>query len=184
MNVDRLLHEHAKLRWLAADLLALVAVPKPCALDELARRRWELARTVHIHLAYEERQLFAPLEADPRSDVRAAAAMAKRSVERLHVAYTAHVERWTSDEVVGCWPEFQGAVKALVIRMIGCLDREEAQLFPLIADYEEPERRWQPGMRNWAGDGVALQPYISGGDVLGQPGSVATGATRSKQTIT
>lgn len=184
MKVDRLLHEHAKLRSLAADLLALVAVPEPCALDELAHRRWELARTIHMHLAYEERQLFAPLATDPRSDVRTAAAMAKRSVELLHAAYKAHVERWSSDEVVSRWPEFQGAVRALIIRMIGCIDREEALLFPSIAEHDEPERRWQLGMRNWAGEGVALQRFISGGGELGQPDSAVTGVTRSRQTAT
>lgn len=162
MQVDRLLREHSKLRTLSTDLVTVVSSHEPCALDELAHRRWDLARMVHMHLAHEERLLFSPLETDPRLDVRAAAAKARRGIEELHSSYKAHVERWNADAVVKRWPGFQVAVRHLVMRMIDTIDHEEVNFYPLVAHVDEPERRWQPGMRNWAGDGVALQPLIRG----------------------
>lgn len=162
MLMDRLLHDHTKLRSLGADLVTLVSSPNRCDMSELARCRWDVARMVHMHLAYEERQLFAPLVTDPRPDVRAAAAEAKRGVERLHVSYREHVKRWNAQAVTDDWPRFQISVRKMVARMVDKLDREEADLFPLVAHDAEADRRWQPGMRNWAGDGVALRPFICG----------------------
>jgi hypothetical protein len=162
MHIARLLSEHAKLRALGADLVALVSSGEPCDLAELARRRWDLARMVHLHLAYEQRHLFARLENDPRNEVHLASAKAKRAVEQLHISYKSHVERWTAEEVVKRWPEFQAAVKTMVARMICKINREESDLFPLVASDAEGDRSWRPGMKNWAGEGVALQQYISG----------------------
>ncbi len=162
MRVARLISEHSKLRFLGNDLVGLVSGSEPCDFDELSRRRWDLARTVHQHLAYEERQLFAPLASDLRPEVRAAGATAKRGVEQLHLLYKVHLERWTEDEITSRWAEFQVAVKMMVTRMIAKIDREEVDLFPLVADDDEVFQRWGPGMRNWAGDGVALKPLIEG----------------------
>ena len=162
MQVVRLLHEHSKLRSLGADLVGLVSTAEPCDFSELARRRWGLARMVHLHLAYEERHLFIPLAADPRPEVRAANEKAKRGVEQLHSLYKAHVEKWDAAQVASNWPEFQASVKTMVMRMIVKIDREEADLFPLIETDVQIGSNWQPGMRNWAGDGVALQSLITG----------------------
>ena len=87
---------------------------------------------------------------------------AKRGVEQLHSLYKAHVEKWDAALVASKWPEFQAAVRTMVMRMIVKIDREEADLFPLIEADAQPGRNWQPGMRNWAGDGVALQSLITG----------------------
>lgn len=160
MHIARLLTDHTKLRSLGADLVAIVSSSKPCNLAELARRRWDLARMVHLHLAYEERHVVSRLEADPRADVRAASARAKRSVEQLHGTYKAHVERWTTAELLEHWPEFQAAVRTLVSRMLIRIDHQETHLFPLVTRDGQADPAWQPGMRNWAGDGVALQPFI------------------------
>ena len=62
MDVARLLHEHSKLRSLSAALIEMVSTTEPCAFEELARRRWDLSRMVHMHLAYEERHIFVPLK--------------------------------------------------------------------------------------------------------------------------
>lgn len=161
MNVTRLLDEHSRLRVLGAELAGLVASAELCDLDELACRRWSLARMVHMHLAYEERHLFHRLAADPRADVHAAGARARRGVEQLHRSYKAHVERWTAEDIVRRWPEFQRAVRMMVSRMVDRIDLEEADLFPLVADDGETDRGWRPGMRNWAGEGVGLQPFIN-----------------------
>ncbi len=161
MHIARLLNEHAKLRALGIDLVALVSSGEPCDLAELARRRWDLSRTVHLHLAYEQRHLFARLEDDPRNEVRLASAKAKRAIEQLHNSYKSHVERWTAEEVIKRWPEFQTAVTAMVARMICKIDREEIDLFPLVASDSEGYQSWRSGMKNWAGEGVALQQYIS-----------------------
>ena len=161
MHVARLLREHVKLRSLAGHLVDLVASPQPCDLAELARRRWDLARMVHLHLAYEERQLFIPLASDPRPNVRAASARAKIGVEQLHSQYKTHIERWTTSEVLNRWPEFQIAVRNMVARMIAKIDAEELHLFPLVVNDHVERQCWRPGMRNWAGDGVALEPLIT-----------------------
>ena len=169
MDVARLLREHVKLRSLAEALVDLVSTPSPCDFNELARRRWDLARMVHLHLAYEERQLFVPLSTDPRPKVRAANAIAKRDVEHLHSVYKRHLERWTSNEVLSNWPEFQVAVRTMVKRMIAKIDAEEMLLFPLLIHDDVSEPCWRPGMRNWAGDGVALQSLIKSSTAPGGP---------------
>lgn len=161
MQVARLLNEHAKLRSLGGILVALVSSPEPCDWATLAKRRWELARMVHQHLAYEDRQLFQRLADDPRREFQEAAREGRRGIERLHSLYKTHVERWTETEVTADWPEFQAAVKTMVMRMTLKLDREEQDLFPLIAGEPELAPRWQPGTRNWAGDGMAMQPLIT-----------------------
>lgn len=162
MLISRLLNEHAKLRLLGADLVALIATAEPCDLNQLASGRWNMARMVHLHLAYEERHLFCRLESDSRAEVRAARAKAQRGVEQLHISYKSHVERWTADEMVNQWPAFGAAVNLLVARMIAMINREEVDLFPLIADDGETHRSWRPGMKNWAGECFALQPLIGG----------------------
>ena len=50
----------------------------------------------------------------------------------------------------------------MITRFIAMMDQEEAELFPLVVDDRESDRSWRPGMRNWAGEAVALQPYITG----------------------
>lgn len=173
MDVARLLREHSKLRLLGADLVTLVSTAEPCDPVELSRRRWDLARMVHLHLAFEERHLFCRLALDPRREVRAASTRARHGVEQLHSLYKAHVERWHADQVTKRWPEFQGAVRTMVTRMIHKIDYEEVDLFPLVANDEQTEGCWQSGMRNWAGDGVALQPLIRGVTAREQAASVA-----------
>lgn len=165
MPCDRLLHEHIKIRSLSADLVDLVSSPTPCDLELLAGKRWELARVVHQHLAYEDRQMFQRLIIDPRPHVRAAALDGKRGIEQLHVLYKTHVDRWTAVELVAHWQEFQTAVKAMVRRTTIRMDSEERELFPLLDGNDKILPRWQPGCRNWAGDGVAMQPLIKGGRV-------------------
>ncbi|MEO5938348.1 MAG: hemerythrin domain-containing protein [Sphingomonas sp.] len=161
MPCNRLPSEHIKIRLLSGELVDLVSSPTPCDSELLAAKRWELARVVHLHLAYEDRQLFQRLMVDRRAEVRAAALEGKRCIEQLHGLYRAHVERWTAGELVTHWQEFQTAVKALVRRMTLRMDSEERELFPLLNDEDEILPRWQPGARNWAGDGVA-QPLIQG----------------------
>lgn len=160
MPCARLLHEHMKLRALGAELVEFVSGPTPCDLALLADKRWELARMIHQHLAYEDRQLFQPLIADPNPEVSAKAQEGKRGIEHLHMRYKEHVEHWTADHVCAHWPQFQAAVRSLVTRMTLKLDREEQMLFPLVGENPVILPRGQPGARNWAGDGVALQPLI------------------------
>jgi len=161
MHLARLLSDHSKLRSLGADLVAIVSSAEPCDFRELARRRWDLARTVHLHLCFEERELFCRLEADPRPQARAAGVKGKRSVEQLHSLYKGHVERWNANGVTSRWPEFQAAVRVMVRRMIAAIDHEEVELFPFLAGGMATGRGRRPGTRNWASVGVALQPLIS-----------------------
>lgn len=161
MPVARLLREHAKLRTLGAELVVLVSGSVPCDLAILGTKRWELARTVHQHLAYEDRQLFQRLVDDPSAQVRIAARTARDSIERLHSLYKSHIEQWTAADVHERWPQFQAAVRTMVMRMTLKLDFEELALFPLIVDRAELPPRWQAGARNWAGDAMAMQPLIS-----------------------
>ena len=162
MYIDRLLQEHHKLRDLGAKLADVVGVTQPCDLDELGCRRWDLARMVHQHLAYEEKQLCPRLENDPRPEVRTLAATHKMGIENLHNTYKVHIERWTNEEILSRWLEYQVAVLALVARMNARLDCEERQLFPALPREPAAERCWRPGTRNWAGDAIALQPMIQG----------------------
>lgn len=162
MLINRLTREHDKLRLLGAELLELMETPTPCDPAELARRRWNLARMVHMHLALEERQLFASLASDLRPEVRVASAKARARVEHLHAHYAKHVEHWTAEAVTARWDLFQVAVRTLVRRMNSALAKEEEELFPLVPRprvMSQDSR--QLGLRNWAGDGIAMQQRIT-----------------------
>ncbi len=130
---------------------------------------------VHQHLAYEERQLFCRLDTDPRPSARAAALSARKAIEAMHACYKAHVERWTPAKVKSHWSEFQIAVKALAARMTHALDREESDLFPLMANEEALKPRWRPESRNWAGDGIALEPLIKAPNAIVRERLLANG---------
>lgn len=158
--LTRLLRDHDKLRAIGADLAVLVSSREPCDSEELMQKRCEMTRTVHRHLAYEERQLFRRLRDDPDPLSRRAANDCMAGIEQLHIAYKAHVAMWTAKEIAARWPDFQKAVKMLIIGMRIRLDREERELFPLIAGTEELGSPWLPGTRNWAGDGIAIQSVI------------------------
>lgn len=160
MMLTRLLREHDKLRTIGADLAVLVSSSEPCDLDELAQKRCEMTRTVHQHLAYEERQVFRHLRDDPDPLTRRAVDDCVAGIEQLHIAYKAHVTLWTTREIAARWPDFQKAVKTLIIGMRMKLDREERELFPRVTEIGEPDARWRPGTRNWAGDGIAIQAAI------------------------
>ncbi len=160
MMLTRLLREHDKLRTIGADLAVLVSTSEPCDLDELVQKRCEMTRMVHQHLAYEERQLFRPLRGDPDPLTRRAVDDCVAGIEQLHMTYKAHVAMWTIKEIAARWPDFQRAVKTLIIGMRMKLDREERELFPLATEIGELESGWLPGTRNWAGDGIAIQSAI------------------------
>ncbi|MGY4395717.1 hypothetical protein ACVWZA_000878 [Sphingomonas sp. UYAg733] len=160
MMLTRLLREHDKLRSIGADLAVLVSSSEPCDLDELAQKRCEMTRTVHQHLAYEERHLFQHLRDDPDPASRRAVDDCVAGIEQLHIAYKAHVAMWTAKEIAARWPDFQIAVKTLIISMRTKLDREERLLFPLVTKTGELEPLWLPGTRNWAGDGITIQAAI------------------------
>ena len=162
MLIARLLNEHSKLRSLGAEMATLVANAEPCDLAELARCRWNVARSLHLHLAYEERHLFSRYETDPRPEVRLASAKARRRVDQLHALYKVHVERWNGKAIAAGWPHYQLAIRSMIARFIAMMDQEEAELFPLVAEDGESYLSWRPGMKNWAGEAVALQPHITG----------------------
>ncbi|QNA85342.1 hemerythrin domain-containing protein [Sphingomonas sp. So64.6b] len=160
MMLTRLLREHDKLRTIGADLAVLVSSGEPCDLDELVQKRCEMTRTVHQHLAYEERQVLRRLRDDPDPLTRRAVDDCVAGIEQLHIAYRAHVTMWTTRDIATRWPDFQKAVKTLIIGMRMKLDREERLLFPLVTGIGEPDSHWRPGTRNWAGDGIAIQAAI------------------------
>ncbi len=169
MMLTRLLREHDKLRTIGADLAVLVSSSEPCDLDELVQKRCEMTRMVHQHLAYEERQLFRRLRNDPDPASRRAVDDCATGIEQLHVAYKAHVAMWTVKEIAARWPDFQKAVKMLIIGMRMKLDREERELFPLVAETTEVGPRWLPGTRNWAGDGIEIQSAIRRSSAVRDP---------------
>lgn len=124
--------EHQELAGLAGALLACVAqaVPAP---EQVARLRWLMSRKLSAHLAKEDRLLYPRIQAGPD---RAAAALATRFAHEmggLAAAFRDYIAGWSPDRIRADWDAFGTETRSVVETLRRRIDREERELYPLIA---------------------------------------------------
>lgn len=160
--LPRLLEDHARIRDVCAELLALVSADQPCAAETLADCRWRLASQVLRHLPIEDRHVFQRLERHPDPAAVARTERFKAERDMIYGAFQRHSDTWTSETVPGRWTEYRSQARRLIGLLLTRIDREERELYPLIAGApdKEPERR--PDDKNWAGDSWQLKARIAG----------------------
>lgn len=147
--IERLQQEHRDLTVLAASLRDGLRSLVP-DLEALTRYRWELAKMMMQHLAFEDRNLYRPLEAHPDSAVAEVALRFKAHLTSTQADYEAHTAQWTGPAMKDDWRGYCSAS----IRQLRVLDeriqREEAELFPLISRLGEAPQVSLASTRNWA----------------------------------
>lgn len=157
--IAKLCSQHQQLRQMGRELLALVDRPEPCDRLVLASRRWQLARKILQHLVLEERCVNGPLERSARPKISILAASMKVELEAGHAGFEQHLARWTPEAIESDWNGYRTAVRHLVDFMFDRMDREEAELYPLVNPHADIAAR-SPGDRNWAADGWAMREKI------------------------
>jgi hypothetical protein len=123
--------QHDELRALAADYAEQLARPAP-DLVALAGCRWKLIRLVTVHLAYEDKHLYAILAG---TDAPAVAIVDRMATElgHLYASFQNHVREWTSAAIAIDWHGYRRETEALLDALCSRMDREEKDLYPLIA---------------------------------------------------
>jgi hypothetical protein len=158
--IDKLCNQHRLLRSFVTEILGLVSLPAPCNQQKLAEARWRVARMLHQHLAAEERFAYRPLERDPRPDAALLAHAFRKELDDSYMRYEQHLDYWTSERIQNDWFMYRTAVRHMAAFLFARMDREEAELFPLLN--AEPDIGMRtPGDRNWAAEGLAVREKIA-----------------------
>ena len=159
---ERLIADHAAIRAIAEGFGALLTPDAPPDITPIATCRWDLTRAILQHVAFEDRYAFLPLERDPRPHVAAAAQRFKRELEAIQASFEGHMDRWSSDATLRHWPEYQQVALSQNKVLFDRMRREEAELFPFIADNAEIASGAPPppAKRNWARAAWDLQDAL------------------------
>jgi hypothetical protein len=88
MMEARLLHDHERIRGVASDLKALLALTVAPETSQLSAARWAFASALMQHLAVKERHIYSKLEHDPRPNVQSYFALTKSDLLKRFDAYT------------------------------------------------------------------------------------------------
>lgn len=131
--VEQLKRDHQELRRIADELALLLAACPPADLEAFAACRWSLARRVTQHLALEDKHVYRPLEGGvtPLADT---ARRLKRELGDLYAAFQRHITEWSGEAIARDWSAYRREANALIKALHARINREEAELYPQIAD--------------------------------------------------
>jgi hypothetical protein len=124
--VQTLIAQHDELRALRDTYERELAKPEP-DLMALAKCRWTLARLVSTHLAFEQMHMKVLLG---RSEPVIAQLTQER--QRLAQKLDEHVRNWTPNAIADNWADYGRVSRSVMAVLIGHLDREERDLYPLL----------------------------------------------------
>jgi hypothetical protein len=129
-HLDTMLAQHRELRELADRYLAELASPTP-DIAALGKCRWTLARLVSGHLAYEASHLYPTLQR-LGAQAEASGRRAASEIGQMTDALGRHVRDWTAESIQKDWAGYRQSSKALVAMLCARMDKEEADLYPLV----------------------------------------------------
>ena len=159
--LDKFLHDHAILRQRGESLIALLDRPEMPDPQELAEARWRLSSHVMQHLALEDRYLYAKLLNDPRPDVRAMGQSFQHELASLFADYVEQGKYWTQERIAADWDGYRHKARDRVLVMFARVEREEAELFPLIENATIDASIQVPHSSNWARDAFAIKDAMT-----------------------
>lgn len=152
--------EHRRLRECTAEMAALAERSDPPDMAELNDARWRFARALLRTLTLKERMVYPRLRVHPDPLARAIAARFDESTAGDYAKFAEHSRRFPPDAVVLDWRAYAHAVRSRCVEAIERLDREEAELFPLI----DSAPRVSPGSfatgTNWAADAWRVRELL------------------------
>lgn len=161
--IERLSIDQDELRAASAALVALADQPSPPPRAVLNAARWRIARMLLRHLPLKDRLVYARLRC--HSDAKIAAVGARFSAEALHIytLYEQHSERWTPEAVEADWARYRVGVRMQQQMLTDRLEREEAELLPLLNGAPEVPLARSPDDRNWAAAGWRFRELLEVG---------------------
>jgi len=120
--------DHTELRRMMDDFAGLMTSSPACGSAALPQARLLFSRRFANHMA-EEAEYFRGLTASPGgARLLPAFREYENRVRDLRTDYSAHVRKWTPQEIDRHWPDYVSAVLALQNRFRALMDWEEANL--------------------------------------------------------
>lgn len=159
--LNKLLQDHAVLREKGEALIALLDLPAMPDQQVLAQTRWELSSLMMQHLALEDRYLYSKLISDPRPHVRSIGEKFQQELLDLYAHFSEQGKYWTQDRIAGDWDGYRHPARSRAHIMFARIEREEAELYPLIADASIDVSSHSPHTANWARDAFAIKDAMT-----------------------
>jgi len=120
--------DHAELRRMMDDFAGLMSSSRERGSAALPQARFLFSRRFASHMA-EEAEYFRQLTASPAaSHLLPLFREYEDRVRHLRTDYSAHVQKWTPQEIDRQWPNYVSAVLALQDRFRTLMDWEESNL--------------------------------------------------------
>jgi hypothetical protein len=154
--IGRLMEGHARLRAVFDDLETITTSPLLGSREVLAEIRWRVVREMLPHLALDDRHVLGPLSESSNPRHASTAHRFTKDLEGIYALFRRHVARWDGQAYEQDWAAYCRSVHKVIAAFRERMDREEKELYPLIADMEVAA---VPG-RNWAGDAWELRDTI------------------------
>ena len=159
--LNKLLQDHAMLREKGEALIALLDLPSMPDRQILAQMRWEVSSLMMQHLALEDRYLYAKLISDPRPHVRSIGERFQQELLDLYAHYSEQGKYWTQDRIAADWDGYRHAAKRRTHVMFERIEREESELYPLIAGAAIDINSHAPHTTNWAREAFAIKDAMT-----------------------
>lgn len=159
--LDKILRDHAILRERGENLIALLELKEMPDAKLLAEVRWQLSSHVMQHLALKDRCLYTKLLNDPRAHVRTLGEMFHRELTDMYVQYSEQGKYWTQERVAANWEAYRHPAKARVLAMFARVDREEAELLPLVRNAAIDITTQVPHSSNWTREAFAIKDAMT-----------------------
>lgn len=136
------LHEHqSRILRLIDAALPLLAQEPSLARGGLAKARWTLLRLLREYQLFKHGEVFGPA-------IRYGAPRQAATAQRMRAAciaagdlFTAHVARWSAQDIAACWPDYKGATRAMCDGLRLHIARERREVQELLAGTSDTRRQ-------------------------------------------
>lgn len=155
--LQKLLDDHAMLREKGEALIVLLDLPVMPDRHVLAELRWQVSSLMMQHLALEDRYLYAKLINDPRPDIRSMGERFQQELIGLYAHFSEQARYWTQDRIAADWDGYRHPARQRAHIMFARIEREEAELYPLIKDASIDLSTQVPHSANWTRDAFAIK---------------------------
>lgn len=131
VDIELLKSQHAAIIAANEELQGLWSETYIVASDRLGGVRSKLARLIAEHLAAENEQLHAPLQARKLTGSIPAYEQIAAETRELRLAYSKHISEWRLSAIERDWVGYVCAAQAFSLALLRVMGREERELFPL-----------------------------------------------------
>ena len=103
----------------AIDAFAAALTPaRPVDLLAFSRLRVHLAGAIKNYIFVETEEVLGPLRARHDAALKPLLDTVQAETTQLRLAYSDHIQKWTSQELMSAWPTYRSESKALLDRLI------------------------------------------------------------------